>query len=110
MVFANLAYGSGAVRIDERVGRSYVHGLIERRQLELNCVFRRNGNANLERLRHGREARLLDLELVNAVREALNGQGSLLVCRERTAILIRRARDLNGRLYAEPGGIGHLEV
>jgi hypothetical protein len=49
------------------------------------------------------------LNLIKAIGQALRIERTLFARRQRVAILIRPAHDLNVRLHSEPGGIDHSQ-
>src|SRR5271166_2647018 len=65
---------------------------------------------NLDGFRYPRKARLLDFQLINAVRQTLQVQIPLFAGRQSISILICPAGDLHGCFHAEPARIAYFET
>ena len=65
---------------------------------------------NIDRFGYPRKARLLNFELIDAVRQALHIQATLIARCQSISITIRLARDLNCGFHCQTGRIGHFEA
>ena len=101
---------SGLIGIEQCPFSLHNHRFFHRRQLEFDGVFGRNRGTDLDPSGSGGKTSLIDLYLINPVRQALHPQGALISGRQRSSVLIRFASDLNGRFHAKADGIGHLKV
>src|SRR5215469_18493667 len=62
---------------------------------------------DIERLRHLREPWLVDLDLINTIRQTLESQCPLIIGAEDTPVLVRLADDLNRGFHPETRWICH---
>ena len=65
---------------------------------------------NLDRLGYDGKARLPDFEPIDAKRQTLDVEASLIAGCQRIPITIRLADNLNRCFHAQPGRVTHLEV